>query len=156
MNSIYNYSCYPLYTASKSKWYVYWILVYFPAQCPNYISTVGLHIINSHWKIMLMEPVMIPVPVYWSQGYLWTQQLLSALLQILWIPKIQPVELFPFLSFFCCGHYDCDRNLARQKKWWKLRKLRNPTRQLKRTLFPIIQNCNWTKFHTNDYNHNVI
>lgn len=43
---------------------------------------------------------MIPVPVLWSQDDRTTQQLLSALLQILWIPKIQPVELFPFLSFF--------------------------------------------------------
>lgn len=63
---------------------------------------------------------MIPVPVLWSQDDRTTQQLLSALLQILWIPKIQPVELFPFLFFFifffCCGHYNCDRNLARQKK----------------------------------------
>lgn len=42
---------------------------------------------------------MIPVPVLWSQDDRTTQQLLSALLQILWIPKIQPVELFPFLFF---------------------------------------------------------
>lgn len=130
-------------------------LVLFPAQCLNYISTVGLPIITSHWKIMLMEPVMIPVPVLWSQDDRTTQQLLSALLQILWIPKIQPVELFPFLSFFfCCGHYNCDRNLARQKKNYK-NSGKSGIQSVSWNgpslfLLSIIQNCNWTKNQIND------
>lgn len=55
---------------------------------------VDLQVITNPWKLMNLEPVMKQVPVYWSRRNDTTRRLESATL----------------------GHYDCYRNLARQKK----------------------------------------
>lgn len=70
------------------------------AQCLSYISMVGLHIITFSLKWVMLKPVMLTVPLYWLQSDRATQQLFSAIPQILWVPKIHTVELFSLLPAF--------------------------------------------------------
>lgn len=83
---------------------------------------------------MLLWPVMIPIPVLWSYGERSTQQLLSALLQILWTPKIHSMELFsPFSVFVLLWslYFLLECVLSEKDRKRKPKKLKNSTIHLK-------------------------
>lgn len=117
----------------------------FSAQCLNCISMVGFHIITLSWRIMLLWPVMIPIPVLWSYGERSTQQLLSALLQILWTPKIHSMELFsPFSVFVLLWslYFLLECVLSEKDRKRKPKKLKNSTIHLKWGLSRLPIPCN--------------
>lgn len=94
---------------------------------------------------MLLGPVMIPIPVLWSYGERSTQQLLSALLQIVWIPKIHSVELFsPFSVFVLLWslYFLLECVLSEKDRKRKHEKLKNSTILLKWSLSCLPIPCN--------------
>lgn len=112
MQSVIYYQVHPFKTSV-----LYSMFFFLVAQCLSYISMVGLNIITFSLKWVMLKPVMLTVPLYWLQSDRATQQLFSAIPQILWFRKFILWNCFRYyLLLLCCGLNDCNRNLARQKK----------------------------------------